>query len=1044
ISVSLCVGVPLNLTSLLGSVPGNVLTGLTTTLLGGGAVPTNLSVVAGLNAFNLVSTNPLGCSATTTISVTGVNAPVLPPLGLSLCVGTSVSLSSLTGPGGSLSILSGLTNVFSLSGTVLTDPLSVSAGVSLFDVTSTNPLGCSATTTISVTGVTVPGISPLSPISLSLCAGTTLDLTSLTILSGLTNVFSLSGTVINAPVLVSAGVSVFDVVSTNPAGCSATTTIIVTGTGLSLTVTPGACNTATNEFTLTGTVSLTNSPAASLTITDGTATVTVSVSAGQSSATFSLSGLLSGTGAHTVTVASTGICSTGASTTYAAPISCTSTASLGNLVFADNNQNGVQDAGDTPISSVTVTLVSNGTVVATTTTDVAGLYSFTGLTPGVPYSVSFTAPANYSASTPNVGGDDAIDSDPVAGITAPVTLTSGENNTSIDAGFILLTASLGDRVFVDANRDGQQGPVAQEPGIFNVTVSLFSNGTLVASTTTDVNGLYSFTGLTPGVPYSVSFTAPAGFSATLQNMGADATDSDGDPATGLTGTYSLTANENNLTVDQGYYQPASLGNSVFADNNQNGVQDAGDTPISSVTVTLVSNGTVVATTTTDIAGMYSFTGLTPGVPYSVSFTAPTNYSATVPNVGVDDAIDSDPVGGGITAPVTLTSGENNTSVDAGFILLTASLGDRVFVDANRDGQQGSPTAEPGIPGVVVVLLDGTLTPVASTTTDASGLYSFTGLTPGVPYSVSFTTPAGFSATLQNVGADAIDSDGDPVTGLTGTYSLTANENNSTVDQGYYQTASLGNMVFADNNNNGVQDGGDTPISSVTVTLVSNGTVVATTVTNVAGMYSFTGLTPGVPYSVSFTTPANFTASAPNVGGDDELDSDPVGGITTPVTLTSGQNDTSVDAGFSPPTGSIGDMVFNDLDRDGRRDPGEPGVSGVTVRLLQETTPGNYTVVSVTLTTGNGGYLFPNLPAGNYIVEFDGTNLPAGFTFTQSPNAPGVPDDLDSDADPVTGRTGVITIVLTDPAQRNITAVDAGLVTDCPPAKCVPFVITRTR
>ncbi|WP_461052925.1 SdrD B-like domain-containing protein, partial [Spirosoma arcticum] len=71
------------------------------------------------------------------------------------------------------------------------------------------------------------------------------------------------------------------------------------------------------------------------------------------------------------------------------------------------------------------------------------------------------------------------------------------------------------------------------------------------------------------------------------------------------------------------------------------------------------------------------------------------------------------------------------------------LGDRVFVDANKDGLQGTPAAEPGIPGVVVVLLDATLTAVASTTTDASGLYSFTGLTVGIPYSISFVTPAGF-------------------------------------------------------------------------------------------------------------------------------------------------------------------------------------------------------------------------------------------------------------------------------------------------------------
>ncbi|MBO0953380.1 hypothetical protein, partial [Fibrella forsythiae] len=66
----LCVGAPLNLTALLGAGSGNILTGLTTTLLGGGTLP--VTVAAGANVFNLVSTSPLGCSTVTPVSVTGV------------------------------------------------------------------------------------------------------------------------------------------------------------------------------------------------------------------------------------------------------------------------------------------------------------------------------------------------------------------------------------------------------------------------------------------------------------------------------------------------------------------------------------------------------------------------------------------------------------------------------------------------------------------------------------------------------------------------------------------------------------------------------------------------------------------------------------------------------------------------------------------------------------------------------------------------------------------------------------------------------------
>ncbi|NDU99359.1 SdrD B-like domain-containing protein, partial [Spirosoma terrae] len=66
----------------------------------------------------------------------------------------------------------------------------------------------------------------------------------------------------------------------------------------------------------------------------------------------------------------------------------------------------------------------------------SGIYSFTGLTPGVPYSVSFVAPTGYTATIANAGGDGTKDSDanPVTGQTQSVTLAPGENNPNLDAG----------------------------------------------------------------------------------------------------------------------------------------------------------------------------------------------------------------------------------------------------------------------------------------------------------------------------------------------------------------------------------------------------------------------------------------------------------------------------------------------------------------------------------------------------------------------------------------------------------------------------------
>ncbi|MBO0951478.1 SdrD B-like domain-containing protein, partial [Fibrella forsythiae] len=394
------------------------------------------------------------------------------------------------------------------------------------------------------------------------------------------------------------------------------------------------------------------------------------------------------------------------------------------------------------------------------------------------------------------------------------------------------TASLGDFVFEDKNANGIQD--TGDVPIPGVLVTLYDNGSAIATTTTDANGLYSFTGLTPGtsISYSVGFTAPAGYTTTTPLSGTDkAKDSDAnaDPLTGRSLSVTLAPGENNPTLDAGYYKPASLGDYVFNDKNRDGIQDAGDVPIPGVLVTLYQNGSAVGTTLTDANGLYSFTGLTPGTSntYSVGFGKPSGFESTSANIG-SDVLDSDadPITG-LTAGLTLTSGENNTSVDAGFYQPTAGLGDYVFEDKNANGIQDA--GDVPIPGVLVTLYTSG-SAIGTTTTDANGLYSFTGLTPSTPYVVGFGQPAGFQPTAANVGTnDAIDSDAG-IGGLTGVYSLTANEFNPTVDAGFYKPASLGDYVFNDKNRDGVQDAGDTPIPGVVVTLYLNGTTVQTTTT----------------------------------------------------------------------------------------------------------------------------------------------------------------------------------------------------------------------
>jgi hypothetical protein len=150
-----------------------------------------------------------------------------------------------------------------------------------------------------------------------------------------------------------------------------------------------------------------------------------------------------------------------------------------------------------------------------------------------------------------VGGDDTIDSDAdqTTGRTDPVTLAIGETKTDIDAGVEdPRTGAIGDRVWIDANGNGQQD--LGEDGKSGVTVQLIAGGMVIATTTTDANGEYLFDGLGAG-DYQVRFGGADGFVFTTADSGADDSDSDADQTTGETGTISLGLGETDLTVDAG-------------------------------------------------------------------------------------------------------------------------------------------------------------------------------------------------------------------------------------------------------------------------------------------------------------------------------------------------------------------------------------------------------------------------------------------------------------------------------------------------------------
>lgn len=639
--------------------------------------------------------------------------------------------------------------------------------------------------------------------------------------------------------------------------------------------------------------------------------------------------------------------------------------------------------------------------------------------------------------------------------------------------------AIGDFIWEDSNKDGIQGP--SEAGINGIRVNLYKDGdtspsafTITANNLSGKPGYYGFPNLDPGL-YHVEFIMPDDYFITSPNTTTDAFDSDFTVYDSGTRKYRASVTLGALDymdLDAGIYKLGSIGDYVFNDRNLSNTNNSGDLPVSGASVKLymVSTGGITVAATywdgnnfiptptilTGSNGRYKFDGLDPGE-YIVEFTMPNDdFTFVTPgtagsrttndsNVQTSSIVSGASVGW--SDNIVLESGEDRTDVDAGIYL--GQIGNRVWHDENANGIQE--TAEPGINGVIVKLYTGDGTALAknaygvtvsSVTTNPNGLYYFNDLGAGT-YVVEFEKPGTYSTfTFINTTGVALDSDADPSSGKTAIINLGAGQRNITIDAGLYNYASLGDKVFNDRNFNGIQDGGDVPVSGAAVALyrVTTGGVtipavywdgasyvpVPTQITTGAGLYKFTGLDPG-DYVVEFTVP-NAQSSFVNyaVGGDTSIDSNVETtsgsiGWSNEINLSSGQNRTDVDAGVY--YGRIGDRVWLDENANGIQDILEAGISGVTVQLYQidGITPaldafGN-TVLDV-ITDASGNYHFNDLGAGAYKVKFV-TPSGSGYNITHQNTSTSA---LDSDADQVTGLSGVINL---GPGAQDLT-VDCGL------------------
>jgi len=430
--------------------------------------------------------------------------------------------------------------------------------------------------------------------------------------------------------------------------------------------------------------------------------------------------------------------------------------SLTGFVYHDVNDDGSM-GGESGIDSVNVRLTgidAYGNAVDTTVaTAGGGIFIFSDLSPsGVgDYTLSETQPTGYVDGLDNKAGTvlvgskltDTISAIVLPGNTAATGYLFGERVEVGISGF----------VWYDADNDGNKD-AGETVGIRGVSIRLTGTDDLgqsvdLSTTTSTANdtGAYSFAGVRPGT-YILTETHPTAWVDGIDQAGTGATTAGtagNDTITGIVlSVYGQTAINYNFGELGG-----SLAGRVYHDGNGNGTRQPEEPGISGVNLTLVgtdANGQPVSrSATTGEDGSYSFAGLP--VPnatgYSIGETQPGAFTDGIDKVGTLGGNLGNDVVSNILFPA---AGASGTGYDFGEVTLAkTSIAGRVWLDKNGNATFNSGT-DKVLAGWIVELVPNnttnhaTATVLASTTTDASGIYLFPDVTVGPTYEIRFRDP----------------------------------------------------------------------------------------------------------------------------------------------------------------------------------------------------------------------------------------------------------------------------------------------------------------
>jgi uncharacterized repeat protein (TIGR01451 family) len=341
-------------------------------------------------------------------------------------------------------------------------------------------------------------------------------------------------------------------------------------------------------------------------------------------------------------------------------------------------------------------------------------------------------------------------------------------------------------------------------------------------------------------------------------------------------------------------------------------------------------------------------------------------------------------------------GNNQQAVNASLTVSTQGfISGKVFRDNNLTPNGTFESAVDSVlSGISIQLRSGsscTGTVLDAQTTDSSGNYLFAQLTAGTYSVCQIAQPPGTLNSITTAGTIVSSA------GSTGTAGSASNPTATTsqivgivlnadggggavsgsINNNFSELAvsTISGKVFLDYNNNGLFNGSDTGIGSVTIELLDSvGTLLSTQLTDSSGNFSFSGLAPGTYTVRQPNQPANTSNGITTAGsvanggtsgvatGTTTLPSRIQNIIFPPNTTASGNNFAEI-----PNDRNITGSVFVDFNNDGIENDNDYGLGGVSLTLTGTDAGGNAITPIIIQTASNGTFTFGNLPEGTYTI-----------------------------------------------------------------------------